>query len=181
MNRVSISYAITACNEHIELKRLLDQLLSYIEDNDEIVVQLDTTATDEVISTVKEYFDRVTFTQYSLNNDFASFKNNLKSNCLISISKNILKLGTIKNGFFNPANYSLGQRSQDLLPNYFENGLIYISHSNSILNENSIISGNILPYIVDHQFPIVDIDEEIDFVYGEFLFNKNIELFNYLL
>ena len=109
------------------------------------------------------------------------FENNLKSNCLISISKNILKLGTIKNGFFNPANYSLGQRSQDLLPNYFENGLIYISHSNSILNENSIISGNILPYIVDHQFPIVDIDEEIDFVYGEFLFNKNIELFNYLL
>ena len=44
---VSISFAITACNEHVELERLLDQLNSSIRPEDEIVVQLDTTATEE--------------------------------------------------------------------------------------------------------------------------------------
>lgn len=81
MSKVSISYAITACNEHVELKRLLDQLLIYIESEDEIIVQLDTTATNEVINLIKEYTDKIKFIQYSLNKDFASFKNNLKNNC----------------------------------------------------------------------------------------------------
>ena len=41
----SISYAITACNEHVELERLLEQLDNNIRDTDEVVIQLDTTAT----------------------------------------------------------------------------------------------------------------------------------------
>ena len=44
----SISYAITACNEHVELERLLDLLNEYIRPEDEIILQLDTTATNEV-------------------------------------------------------------------------------------------------------------------------------------
>jgi len=76
----SISYAITACNEHVELKRLLDQLDIIIRDIDEVVVQLDTTATDEVKTVCYEhpYF---TLIEFPLNKDFASFKNNLKSKC----------------------------------------------------------------------------------------------------
>jgi len=77
---LSISYAITACNEHLELKRLLDQLDITIRDIDEVVIQLDTTATNEVKSLCYEhpYF---TLYEFPLNKDFASFKNNLKSKC----------------------------------------------------------------------------------------------------
>jgi glycosyltransferase involved in cell wall biosynthesis len=75
----SISYAITACNEHIELDRLLDQLSSSIRDEDEIVVQMDITATDEVKAVVNKYKLMSYF--HPLNNDFATFKNNLKSLC----------------------------------------------------------------------------------------------------
>ena len=75
----SISYAITACNEHVELDRLLNQLTEYIRPEDEIVVQMDLTATDEVASVVEKY--NLIKYYYSLNKDFASFKNNLKGLC----------------------------------------------------------------------------------------------------
>lgn len=81
----SISYAITACNEHVELERLLDQLNKTIRPEDEIVIQLDTTATAEVKAVAEKYnvgteyeYHRI---YYSLNNDFASFKNNLSEHC----------------------------------------------------------------------------------------------------
>jgi hypothetical protein len=75
----SISYAITACNEHVELDRLLSQLSSSIRDEDEIVVQMDITATDEVKDVVNKY--KLTNYFHPLNNDFALFKNNLKGLC----------------------------------------------------------------------------------------------------
>jgi glycosyltransferase involved in cell wall biosynthesis len=76
----SISYAITACNEHAELERLLNQLDRNIRDIDEVVIQLDTTATQEVEEVCYKY-PAFTLIQFPLNNDFASFKNNLKSKC----------------------------------------------------------------------------------------------------
>jgi glycosyltransferase involved in cell wall biosynthesis len=76
---VSISFAITACNEHNELDRLLKQLEDNIKENDEVIIQLDSTSTDEVKTVVGRYdFQSITF---SLNNDFALFKNNLKNHC----------------------------------------------------------------------------------------------------
>ncbi len=75
----SISYAITACNEHVELDRLLDQLSSSIRDEDEIVVQMVITATDEVKAVVNKYKLMNYF--HPLNKDFATFKNNLKGLC----------------------------------------------------------------------------------------------------
>ena len=75
----SISYAITACNEHAELERLLSQLTEHIRSEDEIVVQMDITATDEVKAVVNKYKLMNYF--HPLNNDFATFKNNLKSLC----------------------------------------------------------------------------------------------------
>ena len=82
----SISYAITACNEHVELERLLDQLNEHVRPEDEIVVQLDNTYTKEVWEVADKYnilkakceYHRIV---YGLNNDFASFKNNLKVHC----------------------------------------------------------------------------------------------------
>lgn len=74
-----ISYAITACNEHVELDRLLEMLTNNIRPEDEIVVQMDINATDEVKAVVNKYKLMNYF--HPLNNDFATFKNNLKSLC----------------------------------------------------------------------------------------------------
>jgi len=74
-----ISYAITACNEHVELDRLLDLLANNIRPEDEIVVQMDTTATDEVVSVIEKY--NLIKYHYPLNNNFAEFKNNLSKHC----------------------------------------------------------------------------------------------------
>ena len=74
-----ISYAITACNEHVELDRLLDLLTNNIRPEDEIVVQMDTTATEEVKAVVNKYKLMNYF--HPLNNDFSEFKNNLSKHC----------------------------------------------------------------------------------------------------
>ena len=81
----TISFAITAWNEHIELERLLDQLVKIIKSGDEIMVQLDSTATDEVKKVATKYNVGQSFEYHriysSLNNDFASYKNNIKNHC----------------------------------------------------------------------------------------------------
>ena len=75
----TISYAITACNEHVELERLLTQLSPSIRPEDEIIVQVDITATQEVKDVVSKH--KLILYVYPLNNDFSTFKNNLKSLC----------------------------------------------------------------------------------------------------
>lgn len=81
-----ISYAITACNEHEELKRLLDQLESVYKFGHELVIQLDN-PTIEVLDVAKQftklYLDGIDrkLVLFNLDDDFASFKNNLKSHC----------------------------------------------------------------------------------------------------
>jgi len=79
----TISYAITACNEHVELDRLLEMLTNSIRLEDEIVIQLDKTATAEVRSVCFDFGrPNLRVVEYPLNNDFASFKNNLSKECL---------------------------------------------------------------------------------------------------
>lgn len=83
---MSISFAITAYNEHEELQVLLNQLEQIAKSDDEIVIQLDSKATPEVLSLVDQFINRdFTFTVkkcvFDLNNHFADFKNNLKSYC----------------------------------------------------------------------------------------------------
>ena len=87
-----ISYAITACNEHVELDRLLTQLLSSIRDEDEIVVQMDVSQNDiptlpedkkKVLGYIMNLQEQghIRVILHPLNNDFAEFKNNLKKHC----------------------------------------------------------------------------------------------------
>jgi glycosyltransferase involved in cell wall biosynthesis len=73
----TLTYAITAYNEYVELERLLTQLEAHIGVDDEIIVQLDTTATTEVRA-VLEKFKEVVVIEFPLNKDFATFKNNIK-------------------------------------------------------------------------------------------------------
>lgn len=80
-----ISYTVTACNEDRELDKLLNVLRVNIKDNDEIIIQLDAeNTTDDVRKVVSNYKDRIPslkVIEFSLNNDFALFKNNLKLHC----------------------------------------------------------------------------------------------------
>lgn len=77
---ITISFAITAHNEANELNRLLNQLTSTITNGDEIVIQLDSTATATVKFIVDKY-PNVKCHTFSLDKDFATFKNNLKNVC----------------------------------------------------------------------------------------------------
>lgn len=96
-----------------------------------------------------------------------------KDNCdsLFTVSRSEQKLGKIKNKLFVPFNYTIGQRSQDLEPLFFENGLLYITKAKLIL-ENTIISENAFPFEVNHIFAEVDIDTQEDLEYAEYLFKK---------
>jgi N-acylneuraminate cytidylyltransferase len=94
-----------------------------------------------------------------------------KYNSLFTVSRNHQKFGKIKDNKFSPFNYSIGQRSQDLEPLFFENGLLYITKASLIL-ENKIISENAFPFEVNHIFANVDIDTLEDLEYAEFLFQK---------
>ena len=95
----------------------------------------------------------------------------LQSESLFTVSKNEQKLGKIIDNIFIPFNYEIGQRSQDLEPLFYENGLLYITKAKSIL-EDKIITQNAYPYLVNHIFAKVDIDTQEDFDYAEYLLNK---------
>lgn len=86
----TISYAITCCNELKELQRLANQIVGFMGPDDELVIQQDCTNldTDVMTSQTKAYISaillpiaNVRYLQFNLEKDFATFKNNLKSNC----------------------------------------------------------------------------------------------------
>ena len=108
--------------------------------------------------------------QNLLQNAFAIFQEQ-QTNSLFTVSRSHHKLGKIINNKFIPYNYEVGQRSQDLEPLYYENGLLYISKSSVILN-NEIITKEAFPLEVNHPFANVDIDTQEDFDYAEYLLNK---------
>jgi len=89
----------------------------------------------------------------------------------MSVSRNYQKFGKIVNNKFEPFNYKIGQRSQDLEPLYFENGLLYITKASLIL-EDKILGKNNFPFVVNHPFANVDIDTKEDFEYAEYLLHK---------
>ncbi len=82
---INITYAITVCNELEEITKLIDFLKNKIHKGDEILIQYDEGSTTKA---VKDYLTiisqlhntNVKVISYPLNNDFASFKNNLKDN-----------------------------------------------------------------------------------------------------
>lgn len=89
---MKISYAVTVCNEFIEIQRLIAFLLQHKRPQDEIVVQMDLTLDDmknhpEDKRQVHSYLIKhnaqgnIRLAFCPLNNDFAAFKNNLTQHC----------------------------------------------------------------------------------------------------
>ena len=141
----------------------LKHVLESIEDEVENVILLQATNPLRPENLLKEAFE----TYLNRNQD-----------SLFTVSRNHQKLGKIEANKFIPFNYEIGQRSQDLEPLYFENGLLYISKAKLILpldsarDDSKIISESAYPYQVDHLFATVDIDNQEDLDYAEYLFNK---------
>lgn len=94
--------------------------------------------------------------------------NNSNCDSLFTVSRNYQKFGKITANKYHPFNYTIGQRSQDLEPLFFENGLLYITKADLILN-GIIISENAFPFEVDHIFAKVDIDTLEDLDYANFI------------
>lgn len=89
---------------------------------------------------------------------------------LFTVSRSEKKLGKIIEGKFAPWNYIFGMRSQDMDPLYYENGLLYITSKELLLQE--VIEGaDAYPLVVNHPFGEVDIDTKEDFEYAKFMLN----------
>lgn len=90
---------------------------------------------------------------------------------LFTVSRSEKKLGKIIDGKYVPWNYSFGMRSQDMDPLYYENGLLYITSKELLLQE--IIEGqDAYPLVVEHPFGEVDIDIREDFEYAKFIISQ---------
>ena len=83
---MKISYAITVCNEHKELNKLLTFLFEHKRKEDEVIVQMDNgNATEEVWDVVERFeshqASEYAYHSFALNKNFAAYKNKLNSNC----------------------------------------------------------------------------------------------------
>jgi hypothetical protein len=81
---INVTYAITVCNEHEEIIKLINFLHPRIKKDDEILIQYDEdSATEQVkdyLNVIKQlHSSNVNVIGFPLNNDFASYKNNLKN------------------------------------------------------------------------------------------------------
>lgn len=95
---------------------------------------------------------------------------------LASFSRLNKKYGQIQHDYFIPKNYLPGQRMQDLVSDFFENGLIYITKTESLL-QGKVITEDVFPYIIEGIESSVDIDDIDDLVFAKYVYNK---LFNKL-
>ena len=93
---------------------------------------------------------------------------------LMTVSPSYRKLGKIKDTIFIPWNYHFGQRSQDMEPLFYENGLLYITSKQLILN-GRIMGDKMFPMVVDHIYGTVDIDTREDLDYAEFIAKRYTE------
>ena len=91
-----------------------------------------------------------------------------KSDSLITVSLSKDKLGKIKQSAFKPYSYEFGQRSQDLEPLYYENGLLYLC-SYELAKNGKLMSENPTAMIIEHPFASVDIDTELDWKWAELI------------
>ncbi len=81
---INVTYAITVCNELLEITNLINFLHPRIKKDDEILIQYDS---ESVTREVKDYLkimaqlqpNQIRVIEFPLNKDFASFKNNLKN------------------------------------------------------------------------------------------------------
>jgi CMP-N-acetylneuraminic acid synthetase len=90
---------------------------------------------------------------------------------VVSVTQSQEKAGGVEGGLFRPS-YAIGIRSQDLPPVYFENGLVYVSRADMVLEGGDLFGKRTGALVVDSLYGRADIDTELDFEIVEFLFQK---------
>ena len=136
-------------------------------------------AVKHVIQTINEAVETVILLQptnplrpKTLLEDCINAYNEKTCDSVFTVSQSHHKLGKIENDKFKPFNYAPGQRSQDLEPLFFENGLLYITNATSVLN-NEIMTTNGFPFKINHDFSTVDIDTQADLDYANYILEKS--------
>ena len=94
-----------------------------------------------------------------------------------TVSVNTKKIGYIVDKSFRAINYKPEQRSQDMMKSYFENGSVYITKLEKILNEKKVFDELSLPIINEDIYGMIDIDTLDDFIIGELIFTKYKHIF----
>lgn len=173
--------AIYVSTDDAEIKRIATEYgASVIDRPQSLSTDFEPTvsALKHVVQTVESDVENIVLLQPTnplrpenlLRDAFAIYKSG-NHQSLFTVTRNHHKLGKISNDKFVPFNYEIGQRSQDLQPLYFENGLLYISRLELILND-IIANEAAFPMEVDHRFAAIDIDTQADFDYAEYLINE---------
>ena len=79
---MKISYGITVCNEHEEIKNLIEYLIERIDSEDEIIIVFDQNrVTSEVINVLKLYEHKISFYPFNFQQNFLENKNYLQTKC----------------------------------------------------------------------------------------------------
>jgi hypothetical protein len=79
---MKISYGLTVCNEHEELKELIEYLFKRIDSKDEIVVVYDQNrVTPEVLKVIEDYKAKATSYPFDFQQNFLENKNFMNSKC----------------------------------------------------------------------------------------------------
>ncbi len=95
-----------------------------------------------------------------------------EKDCLFTVSTLDKKFGKLAQNTFVPENYDFGQRSQDIQPLYYENGLLYIT-SSQVINSGKVVSKSNYAYLMDHVYATIDIDTSADLQYAEFIYQSS--------
>jgi len=85
---------------------------------------------------------------------------------LVSVSRRQLKLGRVVDGRFVP-DYVFGTQSRHAPAIFYENGLLYLTKTSTLLEGRSLTGDRVLAFETERPFDDVDIDEPIDLVVGE--------------
>lgn len=79
---MKISYGLTVCNEHEEIKNLIEYLTARIDGNDEIIVVYDQNRiTPEVTTVLEGYKDKILSYPFNFQQNFLENKNFMNSKC----------------------------------------------------------------------------------------------------
>lgn len=89
------------------------------------------------------------------------------SESLLTVSPLRKKFGKIVQNRYQPSNYQIGQRSQDLEPLYFENGLLYITSAECV-KQNKMLDNSPAVLLTDYLEAEIDIDTLEDFQMAEY-------------
>lgn len=172
---------IFVSTDHYEIKRIaIDAGVNVIDRPKDISGDLASTISvvKHALGTVEKAYDTVVILQptnplrpkHLLTEALEIYKEG-SFDSLMTVTHSKYKLGKIINQKFKPFNYSLGQRSQDIEPLYYENGLLYIIKVTEVL-KGTILGKNNYPMILKHPFSRIDIDTLEDFELAEFFYKK---------